>query len=265
MMPLKQSEYFLEIVNSMVNVSLTQSYYNPTDQFLEVEYSFPINPNACVYRFVADFGSNRIQGIVKEKEVAKKEYQQAVKEGKKAAYGEVDAQSKDILNLKVGNIEPKQSVKIQIIYLQELTLSYNTFYQLHVPGTITPRYMHNMPAEVLKKGLRNPTAKAQGEFYWDFKISLRTTRKVVFFDSQSHDINMTSQNDSGTQTVLTMTDKCVPNKDFIFKYTTSDFELPSYVLGRTDISSTAMLSFIPKFCSLSLNDAYTASVQGTPF
>ena len=60
MMPLKQSEYFLEIVNSMVNVSLTQSYYNPTDQFLEVEYSFPINPNACVYRFVADFGNNRI-------------------------------------------------------------------------------------------------------------------------------------------------------------------------------------------------------------
>jgi len=51
----------------MVNVTLTQVYSNPTDKFLEVDYSFPINPNACVYRFTAQFGNSRIEGIVKEK------------------------------------------------------------------------------------------------------------------------------------------------------------------------------------------------------
>ena len=39
-------------------------------------------------------------------------------EGKKAAYGEINADSKDIFNLKIGNIEPKQSVSIEIVYLQ---------------------------------------------------------------------------------------------------------------------------------------------------
>ncbi len=52
----------------------------------------------------------------------------------------------------------------------------------------------------------------------------------------------------------------IPNKDFFFVYTTEDFHLPSYVLGSTDISSTVMLSFIPKFCNLDVNDAYKASV-----
>ena len=58
---------------------------------------------------------------------------------------------------------------------------------------------------------------------------------------------------------------CIPNKDFVFSYTTEDYQLPSYVLGRSDNSSTAMLSFIPKFCDLSLDDAYQASIEGTPF
>jgi hypothetical protein len=38
--------------------------------------------------------------------------------GKQSAYGELNAESKDILNLKVGNVSPKQQVKIEIVYLQ---------------------------------------------------------------------------------------------------------------------------------------------------
>jgi hypothetical protein len=62
-----------------------------------------------------------------------------------------------------------------------------------------------------------------------------------------------------------MTEASVPNKDFVFTYTTEEFQLPSYVYGSTDVSSSAMLSFIPKFCSLNLDDAYKASVGGKAF
>ena len=72
--PLKLSDYHLEIVNAIANVNLAQHYSNPTDKFLEMEYSFPIAPNACVYRFTAQFGKTRIEGVVKEKEQAKQEY-----------------------------------------------------------------------------------------------------------------------------------------------------------------------------------------------
>ncbi len=36
------------------------------------------------------------------------------------------------------------------------------------------------------------------------------------------------------------------------------------MLGRTDVSSTVMLSFIPKFCELTVDDAYKASTLHTP-
>jgi len=108
-------------------------------------------------------------------------------------------------------------------------------------------------------------ARAEGRFYWNFKISLKTSRKVHFFDSNTHDIDLLSQNDSKTESVFAMAKSSVPNKDFVFSYSTEDYQLPSYVFGRTDAGSTAMVSFIPKFCPLSIDDAYKASVAGKAF
>ena len=107
LVPLTMSDYHLEVVNAITNVNLTQHYKNPTDRFLEMEYHFPIAPNACVYRFSAQFGNSRIDGVVKEKEEAKKQYQEAVSQGRKAAYGELNQDSKDIMTLKIGNAPPK--------------------------------------------------------------------------------------------------------------------------------------------------------------
>lgn len=196
--PLRMSDYHLEVANAITNVNLTQHYLNPSEKFLEMEYHFPIAPNACVYRFTAQFGSTRIEGVVKEKEEAKKEYNEAVKQGKKAAYGELNADSKDILTLKIGNVPPKETVKIEISYLQELSLSCNTFYQLHMPGTISPRYMSHISGDAIKTGFRNEKAKAKGDLYWNFRISLKTTRKVVFFNSHTHDVELVTQNKEGT-------------------------------------------------------------------
>ena len=147
-MPLRSSEYAVEIVNAVANITLTQVYVNPTETFLEVGYSFPINPNACVYRFTAEFGKTRVLGVVREKEEAKREYKEAVAHGKRAVIGNIDENSKDILHLKVGNIGPREEVRIELVFMQELTLANNTFYQLRLFGTISPRYLNHIPKEV---------------------------------------------------------------------------------------------------------------------
>ena len=80
---------------------------NTEEEALECKYTFPILENAAVVKFEATFGTNTIkarccsvarpvvlwadhpgrhwQGVVKEKALAKKEYEQAVAENKKAA------------------------------------------------------------------------------------------------------------------------------------------------------------------------------------
>lgn len=64
-------------------------------------------------------------------------------QGKQAVYAEIDPNSKDIINMEIGNLGPGEEVKISISYLQELNVEQNTFYQLHIPSTISPRYMNN--------------------------------------------------------------------------------------------------------------------------
>lgn len=96
------------------------------------------------------------------------------------------------------------------------------------------------------------------DYTWSFKITVKSTHRVNFFDSPTHEITMINQNENGTETTLVMEQSQLPNKDFSFLYSMENFHMPSYVLGRTDMSATVMLSFIPKFCTLDINDAYKA-------
>ena len=129
-------------------------------------------------------------------------------------------------------------------------------------GTISPRYMNHIPQEKIISGFNNKTSQIRGEFYWDFRICLKASRKIVFSKSQSHPLKVLSSNNKKTKMEFTLDKKCIPNKDFVFTYTTADFELPSSVLGKSDAGSSAMLSFIPKFSHISIDDAYQASVEG---
>ncbi len=52
-LPLKHIDYQVEITNGLVSVTLEQRYVNPTDKFLEVEFSLPIDPNASIYKYIA--------------------------------------------------------------------------------------------------------------------------------------------------------------------------------------------------------------------
>lgn len=140
MVPLKHIEYQVEIVNSLANITLHQAYHNPTNKYLEVEYAFPVNPSTSVYKFSAAFGDVLIEGRVEEKEQARQEYESAKMQGKQAAMGTLDPQSKDIMRLQLGNIPPHTHFTLTISFMQELSISLNTFYKLHLPSSISPRY-----------------------------------------------------------------------------------------------------------------------------
>ena len=114
-------------------------------------------------------------------------------------------------------------MKIEIVYLQELTLSSNMFYELHMTGTIYPRYMAQIPHKTLLRGFRDKAVQAKGEFYWDFTIMLRTSKKVILAQSKSHKIITVAQNDSKTVSEFTLEKESLSNKDFVFTYTTEHF------------------------------------------
>jgi hypothetical protein len=264
-LPLKKIIYDIQIVNGVAEVALSQTYVNNGNKFLELQYRFPISPNACLHSFAATFAKVRMEGVVKEKEEARVEYAEAVKLGKRAALGEVDAESKDILTLQLGNLGPGEEVVIELHYAEELCLCLNTFYQFNFVTTHTPRYVNSIPLQDYLSAFRKTVKTIAGDFEWDFKLRVKASRKITAFKSTTHALVEEGKDDAGTDIKFTLAKGEAFTKAFSFIYTTEQFELPSYTLGRTDAGSSVMVSFIPKFCSLNLGDAELAAVKAEKF
>ena len=57
----------------------------------------------------------------------------------------MDAESKDVMILQMGNLGPGEEVSVEITYAEELSLSLNTFYQFTLVTRHTPRYINSIP------------------------------------------------------------------------------------------------------------------------
>lgn len=151
-----------------------------------------------------------------------------------------------------------------------LEVSLNTFWQLMIPSTISPRYMNDKapPFEFPEMAkIREQVNVELPKYTWSFKLSVSTNpnKRIVHCQSRSHDLLQLSINESKTETTFVMEESCVPNRDFYFSYATENFNEPTTVLGRTDVSVSAALSFIPKFCDLTINDAVRMQLEGKDF
>lgn len=124
------------------------------------------------------------------------------------------------MNLEIGNIPPHTDFTINISFMQEMSISLNTFYKIQIPSTISPRYTDSIYHAIEKARKENKKAIGKAEFTWSFKIDVKTTKKVSFFNSPSHEITLISQNEERTETLLVMAEASLPNKDFTFLYTT---------------------------------------------
>ncbi|HEV7737953.1 MAG TPA: VIT domain-containing protein [Chlamydiales bacterium] len=77
---------FLTCLAGVRRATVIQTYVSNATTHLDVKYVFPLPPDASVCAFKAVINGQRsIKGVVKEKEKAKAEYEEAVSKGKTAA------------------------------------------------------------------------------------------------------------------------------------------------------------------------------------
>ena len=98
-------QYNIEDVYAVAE--LVQEYYSDAPVDRQVEYVFPLPPDAAVCAFKAVIDDKKvIKGIVKEKEEAKKEYTAAIAAGKTAGLLEKEAADGECLD---GTIKAKST------------------------------------------------------------------------------------------------------------------------------------------------------------
>ncbi|SVE39557.1 uncharacterized protein METZ01_LOCUS492411, partial [marine metagenome] len=84
-MPTLATSVDIQVTGMIARSTVTQHFGNPTDQWLEGTYVFPLPESSAVDTLLMKVGERVIVGEIEERAEAKKIYEKAKKEGKKAS------------------------------------------------------------------------------------------------------------------------------------------------------------------------------------
>ncbi len=136
--PMVETEVAIQVTGIVARTRVSQVFHNPGAEFVEGVYVFPLPEKAAVDHLWMRIGERAIEGQIQEKEEAKRTYEKAKSEGRKAAL--VEQQRPNLFTNSVAHIGPNEQVRVTIEYQQ--TLAYDGGeYRLRFPLAITPRYV----------------------------------------------------------------------------------------------------------------------------
>ncbi len=131
-------EVAIDVTAMVARTRVTQFFHNSGSEFVEGVYVFPLPEKAAVDSLWMKIGERVIEGRIREKEEARREYQKAKQEGRKAAL--VEQQRPNLFTNAVAHIGPNDMIEIRIEYQQALSYENGT-YRLRFPLAVTPRYV----------------------------------------------------------------------------------------------------------------------------
>jgi Ca-activated chloride channel homolog len=133
-----QSRVHFTVSGMISHATLTQSFRNDSQHWVEAVYVFPLPEKAAVNRLRMTIGERVIEGSITEREQAKAIYLKAKASGKKTSL--LEQQRPNMFTASVANIAPGETIVVNIEYLQTLEYQEGVF-TLRFPMTITPRFM----------------------------------------------------------------------------------------------------------------------------
>ncbi len=135
--PMVATDVSLDVTGPIVRARVTQRFENPSDQWVEGVYVFPLPDGAGVDTLRILIGDRAIEGEVQERQEARRIYEEARAAGVRASL--VEQERPNVFTNSVANIGPGETVVVQIEYQDQARLVDGT-YQLRFPMVVGPRY-----------------------------------------------------------------------------------------------------------------------------
>ena len=150
-LPLELIEVRSSVAGLAVRTELAQGFRNPYDVPLEATYIFPLPDRAAVTRLRMEAADRVVEGVVKEREAARADYDAAITAGHRASIAEEERPG--VFTLRVGNILPGERVTIRTALSGRLPYEDGqaTF---RFPLVVAPRYVPGaaLPGEQVGSG-----------------------------------------------------------------------------------------------------------------
>ncbi|MBL8796784.1 MAG: VWA domain-containing protein [Planctomycetia bacterium] len=141
-LPLQAMHVQARIDGLLGEVSICQTFINTFDEPLEATYIFPLPDRAAVTRFRMEVNGRVTEGVLRERGEARRQYQQAIQSGYRAAITEEERSG--VFSIRVGNLLPGEAAKISLMLVGPLQYSDGeaTF---RFPLVVAPRYIPGKP------------------------------------------------------------------------------------------------------------------------
>jgi Ca-activated chloride channel family protein len=143
--PTLKTDVRISVTGLIARATVSQEFLNPSlakDAWAEGIYVFPLPETAAVDHLRMKIGERIIEGQIKEKAEAKKVYEQAKQDGKRASL--VEQERPNIFTTSVANIGPGERITVEIEYQETIRYDQGAF-SLRFPMVVGPRYIPGTP------------------------------------------------------------------------------------------------------------------------
>ncbi|TPQ42551.1 marine proteobacterial sortase target protein [Bradyrhizobium guangdongense] len=242
---------------------VTQVFRNPGKDWVEAIYVYPMATGGAVDTLKMVVGDRVIVGDVKERQQARVIYEQARRDGQKAALTEQERPN--IFTNSVANIGPGETVLVQIEYQEPVHQSGNE-YSLRVPMVVAPRYN---PSPVVQSVDFRPDGSGWGATKTDpvpdrdrisppvldprkhppinpTSITVRLQAGFALGEVKSHHHAVKTESPDATTRIVRLADDTVPaDRDFELTWKPAAEKAPSVGLFREHVGDADyLLAFV---------------------
>jgi Ca-activated chloride channel family protein len=141
-LPLKALDVQATIDGLLARIDVAQTFVNTHAEPLEATYIFPLPDRAAVTRFRLEVAGRVVEGVLKERGAARREYDEAIKTGHRAAITEEERPG--VFTMRVGNLPPGEAATVRLSLTGPLPYAGGeaTF---RFPLVVAPRYIPGVP------------------------------------------------------------------------------------------------------------------------
>ena len=131
----------------IVRTTVSQTFHNPSSEWAEGIYVFPLPEQAAVDHLRMRIGERVIEGIIQERAEARKTFEQAKRKGQRASL--LEQERPNVFTASVANLAPGEPIIVEIEYQDTVRYDQGRF-SLRFPMVVGPRYIPGAPLSMVE-------------------------------------------------------------------------------------------------------------------
>jgi Ca-activated chloride channel family protein len=254
--PLVHTDAVLDVRGLVAAATVTQRYVNSNSAPIEAVYVFPLPQDGAVYDLEIRIGNRVIRSEIHEREEAKRVYEAAKSEGKRAAL--LEEERPNIFTTSVANIMPGDHIDVRLRYVEPLRWEAGKM-RVTFPMVVGPRYIPGTQAaghtgtgwatdtDAVKDAsritpiVRNPESRSGHDI--SVSVELDAGFEAAAVKGVSHEVSVHRLAD-GRQHVELSAKATLPNRDFVVEVQQAESTKPKTALFLSPGNDTGETQFL---------------------